>query len=140
MSKFEKIWNFVLLVMLIFAIFLNYQTQKNLDAIKRLYQPEIYTLPVRGGHAGEVLLYDGDVLLDDGSGILSWGVDTSRVAEDCINHPFYGSYPKEIPFQQGMTIMPGQSATFGIEISSETSANWDALTAIEEDTNKISVY
>lgn len=28
-----------------------------------------------------------------------------------IHHPTYGSYPEEIEFYQGMTLMPGQSTT-----------------------------
>ncbi len=28
-----------------------------------------------------------------------------------IENEIYGSYPKEVPFEQGMTLMPGQSAT-----------------------------
>ncbi len=28
-----------------------------------------------------------------------------------IHHPTYGEYPKEKSFSQGMTLMPGQSAT-----------------------------
>jgi len=33
-----------------------------------------------------------------------------------IDHPKYGTYPKEIPYQDGMTIMPGQSAIMPFEI------------------------
>lgn len=31
-----------------------------------------------------------------------------------IIHPVYGSYPEIVPFEQGMTLMPGQSAEVSI--------------------------
>jgi len=34
-----------------------------------------------------------------------------------IHHPTYGDYPEEVPFEQGMTLMPGQSAEMEIGIS-----------------------
>lgn len=33
-----------------------------------------------------------------------------------INHPTYGLYAKEVPFKQGMTLMPGQEAIMEIPI------------------------
>jgi len=47
---------------------------------------------------------EGDVLQKDGFGGLTWGPDT-------IHSEAYGSYPAEVPFEQGMTLFPGQSAT-----------------------------
>jgi len=32
------------------------------------------------------------------------------VVNGIINHPTYGEYPENIPFRQGMTLMPGQSS------------------------------
>ena len=37
-------------------------------------------------------------------------------SDGIIHHPKYGSYPEELEFNQGMTIMPGQSAMVTIEI------------------------
>ena len=53
---------------------------------------------------------------ETGIGSLEW-----KNAGDMINHPEYGIYQNEVPFYQGMTLMPGQSATFEIE----TFVDWD---------------
>ncbi len=37
-------------------------------------------------------------------------VDKKGFDQKMIHHPIYGDYPAEIPFEQGMTLMPGQSA------------------------------
>lgn len=39
-------------------------------------------------------------------------VDLTPDAQGLIHHPLYGTYPKEVPFEQGMTIYPGQQAVF----------------------------
>lgn len=41
-------------------------------------------------------------------------------ASSNIHHPVYGAYPDTVPFEQGMTLMPGQSATMTLDIPLET--------------------
>jgi len=41
------------------------------------------------------------------------------VKDGMIHHPKYGTYPKEVPFEQGMTIMPGQSVEIIVEKEKE---------------------
>lgn len=36
-----------------------------------------------------------------------------------IEHTDYGKYPAEIPYQEGMTIMPGQSAVLELRFESD---------------------
>lgn len=43
----------------------------------------------------------------------SWDLPKSH---ETIHHPTYGDYPETVQFQQGMTLMPGQSATGEIMI------------------------
>lgn len=38
---------------------------------------------------------------------------------DTIHHEEYGDYPAVVPFHQGMDLMPGQSATFNVEIPTD---------------------
>ena len=46
-----------------------------------------------------------------------WGPGSKVVEKNgVIHHPKYGTYPKVVPFEQGMTIMPGQSAIMPFEI------------------------
>lgn len=40
-----------------------------------------------------------------------------------IHHPKYGDYPAEVPFHQGMDIMPGQTAHGTIEIDPNEKGN-----------------
>ena len=37
-------------------------------------------------------------------------------AEGNIHHPTYGTYPATVPFERGMTLMPGQRTEVTIEI------------------------
>jgi hypothetical protein len=37
-------------------------------------------------------------------------VDDLPRSNGIIHHPTYGDYPEKVEFEQGMTIMPGQSA------------------------------
>ena len=67
------------------------------DEFLKVGAPVTYTLPLDGGHSG-------DFLDKTGSGILEWVPDSTIHSEE------YGSYPAEVPFEQGMTIMPGQRA------------------------------
>lgn len=67
----------------------------------------------------------GEVLQKDGSGGLRWEDYKLTRYNNSINYPWtviddtvhseaYGSYPAEVPFEQGMTLYPGQSATINI--------------------------
>jgi len=45
-----------------------------------------------------------------------WHLETWRPivgTDGMIHHPIYGEYPAVVPFEQGMTIYPGQSAIVG---------------------------
>ena len=72
------------------------------DDFLKVDDPVIYSLPIHGGHLG-------DILDETGSGILEW------VSDSTIHSEEYGSYPAEVPFTQGMTIMPGQRAKLKME-------------------------
>jgi len=86
----------------------------------------------------------GEVLQDDGTGTLTWQPDS------IIHSEAYGSYPAEVPFTQGMTIMPGQRAKLKMEwpnywlkvetengiISPEVNPAWLLLDHTETDTTK----
>ncbi len=41
------------------------------------------------------------------------------VKNGVISHPVYGDYPETVPFEQGMTLHPGQSAVGNIVIKIE---------------------
>ena len=72
MLKTNHILFFVSLAILSFAVYVIHQTEKNLDEIEgHLNTGVTYTLP------NYISPYDGDVLWDDGYGILSWGPDTT---------------------------------------------------------------
>lgn len=38
-------------------------------------------------------------------------------ADGLIHHPIYGTYPSKIPFEEGMTLMPGQGTIVTFEVS-----------------------
>lgn len=89
---------FVSLAVLVFAIFVNYQTEKTLDEVEVLLQ-DLVPPPDEKIYHKTVPGFDETIL-----------------------HPIYGSYPEEVPFEQGMTIYPGQSAILEIpfEVTGDT--------------------
>ena len=118
MRKSNYILFFVSFTILSFALFVNYQPEKTLDEIDgHLNTGVTYTLP------GYISPSAGEVLRDDGYGILSWESDKSIAIDKIFHHPVYGSYLEEVPFDQGMTLYPGQSAVFGIDISFEVTGD-----------------
>jgi len=60
----------------------------------------ITKMPLRSGDDDFSIVYDTD---------LGW-----IVRDDTVHSKAYGSYPAEVPFEQGMTIYPGQSATMTV--------------------------
>jgi len=57
---------------------------------------------------------------ETGTGSVEW-LDVG----DMIEHPEYGTYQKEVPFYQGMTLLPGQSAT--IKVYRGSAVDWDTV-------------
>jgi len=55
----------------------------------------------------------------------SGGTNLNRIVrDDTVHSEAYGSYPAEVPFEQGMTLFPGQLATMtlGLDFSDTTYA------------------
>ena len=99
MRKSNYILFFVSLTILSFAVFVNYQTEKTLDEVEVLLQ-DLVQPPDENIYHKTVPGFDETIL-----------------------HPIYGSYLEEVPFEQGMTLYPGQSAVFGIDISFEVTGD-----------------
>ncbi len=53
-------------------------------------------------------------------------IDKLPQSKGIIHHPTYGDYSEEIPFEEGMTLMPGQ----------ETSVSFDIIIKPKEEINE----
>jgi len=63
------------------------------------------------------LVFLGLAVFSLGLGLHWWGPGSKMVEKDeMIHHPKYGTYPKVVPYEDGMTIYPGQSAELPFEI------------------------